>query len=282
MKTVWVVLVALLALVAVVAGLGWRFEWSTQARVSELQKVSAPAGATISFARLSTLPVPVQRYLRSVLREGAPLPRTARIAHAGDFLATPPAGWAPFVSVEYFAASPPGFVWDARITMAPGLPVKVRDAFVNGEGEMRAAIWGVIPVMNVAGTPDIAQGALIRYLAESPWFPAALLPENGVRWQALDANSARATLQVGSTVATVDFFFDSNGLIERMYSPARMRDVDGVGVATPWQGRMSGYSWRGGEQAGMQVPTYGEVGWLLPAGEQVYWKGRVTDAQYLP
>lgn len=274
--------VALLLLAGLLfALLGWRFELTTRERIALLDAPDAEAAlATISFNELATLPPPVQRYLHTVLRDGAPAARRARIAHAGDFLAKPPVGWASFASVEYFAASPPGFVWDARIDMAPGLPVKVRDAFVNGEGEMRGAVWGVLPVVNVSGTPEIAQGALTRYLAEAPWFPVVLLPGNGVRWSALNEHSARATLTVGRTTATVDFFFDANGLVERMYCAERMRDVDGIGVPTPWQGRMRDYSWRGDGALAMQVPTYGEVGWLLSDGEQVYWKGRVTDAQY--
>lgn len=270
---------AVLAL-ACVALLGWRFEIATRERIAALQRPAATTAQPVDFRDLDTLPAPVQRYLRAVLRDGALPARHARIAHAGDFLVSPPAGWARFASVEYFAASPPGFVWDARIDMAPMLPVKVRDAFVQGEGEMRAAVWGVLPVVDVAGTPDIAQGALTRYLAEAPWFPLALLPGHGVQWTPLDEHSARATLRAGSTTATVDFFFGADGLVERMYCAARMRDVDGRGVPTPWQGRMRDYQWRGDGERQMRVPGEGEVAWLLPAGEQVYWRGRVTAAAY--
>jgi len=281
LKLIMIVIACLLlAGIALAVFLGWRFELATQSRIDALLAAPETAQEKLSFRELDGLPAPVQRYLRTVLVDGMTIPRSARIAHAGDFLAKPPAGWVPFASVEYFAANPPGFVWDARIDMAPGMPAKVRDAFVNGRGEMHGAIWGVIPVISVEGTPDIAQGALTRYLAEAPWFPVALLPSRGVRWSALDEHSARATLTAGSTTVSVDFFFDVNGLVERMYCAKRMRDVNGKGVPTPWQGRMQEYTWRGNETRMFLVPTYGEVGWLLPEGEQVYWKGRVTAAQY--
>jgi len=30
----------------------------------------------------------------------------------------------------------------------------------------------------------------------------------------------------------------------------------------------------------MRIPLAGEVEWVHPAGPQVYWRGRITDAQY--
>ena len=277
MKTVlWVATLLAVTFVAAVVFLGWRFELTTEDQVARLNGAPPATRTTLSFAELDGLPAPVQRYFRAVLKDGMTIPHTARIAQAGQFLIKPPDKWVDFVSVEYFTANPAGFVWDARMDMARGLPVKVRDAYVDGTGSMQAAIWGAIPLVDVVGTPDIAQGALARYLAEGPWFPVALLPSSGVQWTPIDEVTAQATLTSDDATVAVEFSFDSNGMIERVYCAARMRDVDGKGVPTPWQGRLGEYS----ERDGMVVPTDGEVAWLLPEGEQVYWKGRVTDAQY--
>ena len=40
----------------------------------------------------------------------------------------------------------------------------------------------------------MAEGELMRFLAEAAWYPTALLPSQGVRWQGADERSAFATL----------------------------------------------------------------------------------------
>lgn len=272
-----VLLAALVVLLAAGVIRNIRFERETALRVQQVKDQPYHAPTRLSLDReLAGLPAPVQRYFRAVLTDRMALPQIARIAHAGEFLMRAQDGWVRFVSVEHFNGSPPGFVWDARMDMAPGVKVKVRDAFVDGTGYMTAAVLGAVTVMDVHGTPAIAQGALTRYLAEGPWFPPILLPSRGVRWSPIDDTSARATVTAGATTVSVDFHFDAAGLVTRVYCPDRMRDVDGTGVPTPWQGRMRDYD----TFAGMRIPRVGEVAWLLPEGEQVYWKGRVTGADF--
>jgi hypothetical protein len=71
-----------------------------------------------------------------------------------------PNGWRPFTAVEHFTVRPAGFVWDAAIRMAPGVPVLVRDGFVAGRGSMTASVLGIRRVVSIEGTPAIASGAL--------------------------------------------------------------------------------------------------------------------------
>jgi hypothetical protein len=130
--------------------------------------------------------------------------------------------------------------------------------------------------VSVAGTPDVNAGALHRYLAEGVWMPTALLPSQGVVWTALDDTSARATLTAGATTVSLDVFFGPDGLITRVFTPGRARDVDGRAVPTPWEGRFSDYAGR----EGMRIPLTGEVAWILPGGPQPYWRGRITGAAY--
>lgn len=265
-----------LVVAALIAGARWRS--ATEALVARLQQtVSRGDRAIYSGEELAALPPPVARYLRTVLRDGQRIPRRARIEQRGTFAVKPtPDGWRPFTAVQQFAARPAGFVWDARIRMAPGLDFLVRDAFVDGTGSMYGTVMGVVPVVNVHGTPDIAAGALVRYLAEAVWMPTALLPSQGVSWASLDDTSARATLTAGSTTVSLDFFFDADGLVERIYSPARGRDVQGTSVPTPWEGRWLEH----GERGGVRVPIRGEVAWILAEGRMPYWRGEIVGVTY--
>jgi hypothetical protein len=278
-RSLLLVLAALLLVLAVavlLAGARWRS--ATARLVARLQAASGDgAPAVYSSSELDGLPAPVARYLRTVLKDGQPIPRRARIEQHGTFaVKATPDGWRPFTAVQQFAARPAGFVWDARIRMAPGLDFLVRDAFVDGRGSMYGTILGLVPVVNVHDTPDIADGALVRFLAEAVWLPTALLPSQGVRWTPIDATSARATLTSGGTTVSLDFHFGADGLVERIYAPARGRDVAGTSVPTPWEGRWLAYAERGG----VLVPVRGEVAWILPTGPLPYWRGEIGEVRY--
>lgn len=241
------------------------------------QAVPPRRSFTFTARDLDTVPAPVARYLTTAIPEGQPLIRVARLSQKGQFLLRPtPTGWRPFRAREVFTSNPPGFVWDARIRMAPGVSVFVRDAFVGGGGFMRASVLGMVTLLDVHGTPEIASGALHRYLAEAVWFPTALAPSGGVVWTAIDETTSRATLQHGDTTVSLDFRFGGDGLVESVYTPGRYRDVDGRGVPTPWEGRFGGYETR----AGVRVPRTGEVAWLLPEGRQPYWRGEIDEVTF--
>jgi hypothetical protein len=50
----------------------------------------------------------------------------------------------------------PGFDWNGRVAMAPGLPVRVHDAYVAGEGVLRASLLGLFTVVGVRGDGKVA------------------------------------------------------------------------------------------------------------------------------
>jgi len=102
------------------------------------------------------------------------------------------------------------------------------------------------------------------------------LPGQGVYWQAVDAHSARATLTDTAITASLLFSFDDSGLVNTVRAEARGRTVGGQVIPTPWEGRWTNYQWHDG----MQVPTAGEVAWLLPQGRKPYWRGRMTRIAY--
>ena len=115
----------------------------------------------------------------------------------------------------------------------PSLAVHVHDVYANGEGLLRASPLGLVPLARVRGTEDLAKGELMCFLAESAWYPTALLPSQGVHWVAADDRSASATLTDGSTSVTMLFRFDERGLIESARAEARGRAVGGKVVPTP-------------------------------------------------
>lgn len=282
METGWIIAIVAAILVAdaiLVLALGpWKWRTRTQAVRRRLDDACAAVGpATVRSESLADLPPPVQRYLRRAVQEGRPCIKSATIEHRGVFnMSESGERWAPFTSSQRVTIAPPGFDWDARISPAPFLPIHVRDAYVAGEGILSAALFGVVPVMNAEPDEDLARGELMRFLAEAPWYPTALLPGFGVTWKAADSASALATLRDGRIEVTLLYRFGFDGMVETVRAEARSRIAGKLRVATPWAGSWRSYV----EREGMRVPSEGEVAWVLPEGPRPYWRGTATRLTY--
>jgi hypothetical protein len=276
--------IALGAIAAVAAGSVWlgASRWRRRTRLlrSALENDPWPdRPVRYDPGELDGLPAPVARYLGAALRDGQPVVRRAAISWRGEFNLGAPGkdNWRRFRAEQWFSTARPGFVWSARMAMAPGLTVLVRDALVRGRGSMRAAVLGLFPVANSAGTTALAIAALQRYLAEAAWFPTALLPSQGTVWTALDADRALGTIRSGELFASAEFRFGADGWIESVFVPDRLFD-DGKNPPEPrpWRGRHDRYE----ERSGLCVPTASEVEWLLPSGAFPYWRGQPLTIDY--
>lgn len=228
-------------------------------------------------SQIHETPQPVRRYLSKVLTEGQYMVISVRIVHRGTFnMGTNNPRWRPFYSTQDVVTSRPGFLWNARIRTAPGMPARVHDAYVNGRAVLTARLFGLFTVMESPDSPELAQGELMRFLAEAPWYPTALVPGSGVSWEPIDDDSAQMSLTDGKVGVSVEVRFNSDGLIDSVYSHGRYRDTDGTQTKVPWEGRFWNYE----DRDGMLVPIDGEVAWLLPEGRLPYWRGHIDEIQY--
>jgi hypothetical protein len=238
---------------------------------------SQPKPRNYQSGELEGLPEPVQRYFRTVLEPDAPIVTAAEVVHTGTFnMAETGSNWKPFTSRQEVRTSRPGFLWNGAITMMPGIKARVHDAYIGGEGILHASLGGLVSLMDLRGRGELARGELMRYFAEAAWYPTALLPRQGVQWEAADDSSAYATLTDGDIELTLLFRFNKEGLIASVYSEGRERMAGTIMESTPWEGRWSNYQRRNG----MLVPISGEVLWYLPDGEQPYWRGDIAEIRY--
>jgi hypothetical protein len=236
-------------------------------------RVDPPRPTRYDLRELEGLPAPVQRYFRAVLKDGQPIITAVTIDIAGTFNMSPTGEqWKPFTSRQRVVTRRPGFLWDAKISMLPGLTVRVVDSYIAGKGCLHAAILGLFTVAEVSGGGEIARGELMRYFAEALWYPTALLPSQGVRWEAVDDHSANATLVDGPLTLTLLFRFNDAGLIDSFRAEARGGMVGTEMVMAPWEGSWSNYQMRDG----MTVPFTGEVAWMRPEGRRPYFVGTVA------
>jgi hypothetical protein len=238
-----------------------------------------PSPARFDAHELQGLPPPVQRYFRQVLTDGQPIIAAATIEMTGTMnMSAAGEQWKPFNSRQRVVTRRPGFLWDAQVFMFPGLPAHVEDSYIAGHGRLIAKLLGLFTVADSQGEGEIARGEFMRYFAESPWYPTALLPSQGVRWEAMDDTSARATLIDGPISLTLLFRFNDAGLIASVRADARGAGVgkDGVMVMLPWDCAFSDYR----RQGGMLIPMTGEAAWVRPEGRKVYFVGHVKTLSH--
>jgi hypothetical protein len=275
-KSIVIITVSIIVLFGLVSFYGsyqWRLSTDKlRAKLTGGRQVSTPKNYDLK--ELEGLPDPVQRFFRVVLKEGQPIVAAVNLTQQGVFnMSETEAKWSPFTATQIVTTQRPGFDWDARIQMAPSVSAFVHDAYVWGAGSLHVSLLGLFTVADVRDTPQAAQGELLRFFAEMPWYPTALLPSQGVRWEAIDNTSARATLSDAQTTVSLVFRFNPEGTIETMRAEARYRDKLS---AMPWSGRFWDYSTRDG----MLIPLQGEVGWEYPDGLRLYYKGKVTEIGY--
>jgi hypothetical protein len=261
---------------AVIAGAASnRWSRATEKLANEVCTSVRQAGV-VRLDELGTLPIPVQRYFRRVLREAQPIVLITRMQQSGKF-SWQKGAWTEFAANEVLSLQPRAFVWDARVAMAPLVNIRVRDRYIGGRGGMEASAAGLFDLAHVFDRPELNAGALHRFLAEAVWFPTALLPSAGVTWTAIDDSRAMATLSDAGTTVSLDFTFATTGEVTGVFTPGRYRAVENEQfVRTPWGSRCSAYAERGG----MRIPTECEVFWQIDGDIQPYWRGRIDRVAY--
>ena len=193
-----------LAVLSVMRFLDWRADRAEWDRLAALQ----PANPELfEPAMVAGLPEPARRYFAYTIRPGTPLLPVAVIEMTGEFsLGTKDDPRYQPMEARQILAVPEGFVWSMRTR--GGMPISGSDS----GSWTRFRIFGLIPVGRLGGNPDHTRSAFGRYVAEATiWAPAALLPGPGVRWSAVDDDTARVTITHGDLKQVVDITVDAQG-----------------------------------------------------------------------
>lgn len=227
----------------------------------------------VTEERLPALPEAVHRYLRSVGVTGKEAIRTVHLKQKGFLRLREGQKWLPLSAEQYFTTDPPAFVWHARVKSLPCVSISVTDMFAHGHGRLRAKLFSAIKITDAHG-PEVDQGELLRYLAETVWFPTSWLSDD-IRWEGIDAHSAKAILShAGLTVAAV-FHFNDEGQLDGVRAE-RYREENGKFALRSWSGQMEDYR----EVAGIRIPMKVRVSWHLETGEFTCFWAELTEIEY--
>jgi len=222
---------------------------------------------------LEGLPFPVQKWLDNSQVIGKERIAAVRLQQKGLLKTAPDKAWMPFYAEQYFSTDKPGFVWKAKIKAAPFFHIAGRDKYKDGKGNMQIKVLSLFTAADSSGK-EIDQGTMVRYLAEMMWFPSAALNDY-IRWEGIDERSARAVMSYGDVSASIEFFFDENGDINR-FSAQRYGEFDGQYSLETWSGSVGAFK----IMDGVRVPSQGNVTWELETGDFTWLEWEITTIEY--
>lgn len=215
------------------------------------------------------LPGVVQSFARRATSSGA-VPSTIRLCQHAEMRANPGDAWQRHTAEQVISVYDPGFVWLARVQLAPFLSASILDAFVDGEGLLEVRLLGSLRLARNSG-PQVSRGELMRYVAELPWAPHAMLHNPHLRWRELDGGTVEVSSDSIGGSARVRLVFEG-GDVARIEADDRPRAVGRGTVPTGWRGCFFDYH----EMGGCRIPARAEVSWLLDEGPFTCWRGNVT------
>ncbi len=231
--------------------------------IAQFLSSAKPVSSFYKEDQIRQLPEPAQKYLKYAILKSRRYVSQAYLTHHGEF--KPSKKWMPIKGEEYFTIQPPGFIWFGKVRFT-----SATDTYQKGFGRMQVKLLSTFKLVDAKGE-EFNQGELMRWLSETPWFPTALVPSDNIRWEAIDANSAKIYLTDHGLREEGVFFFNEEGQISKFKAKRY-----GNGKLDDWICQY--YDYR--EVDGFHVPFYVEASWEAEAEDFKYAKFRIKSIEY--
>lgn len=223
---------------------------------------------------LANLPPVVQKWLTHSGVIGKEKITTVRLKQTGEMKTKPGGNWMPFTATQYFTVNEPAFVWTTDVQMMPLVTLTGRDKFEKGHGEMAIKLLSLYKVVYGHDNVKINSATMLRYLAETSWFPTAALSEY-IQWEAIDSLSAKATLTDNGLKVSGIFTFNQQGDMAGFTADRYYGTADN---ATQEKWTVETEEWK--DFSGIRIPCKSKVIWKLEAGDFNWAKMEVTDLEF--
>ncbi|MEO9147259.1 MAG: DUF6544 family protein [Ginsengibacter sp.] len=216
--------------------------------------------------QLDSLPEPVQRYFKHILKEGQPYISYARIKHDGQFKTGLDKGWINITGEQYATTEKPGFIWKGTTSM-----FVARDMYISDKGRLIATLFSVYNVADAKGE-KYNEGELLRWLGENVLYPTNFLPSERLQWLPIDSKTAKLTFNYKGLFLFFKITFNEIGEITEMETKRYMGDKN----LETWVIKATNYK----ELNNIFIPTAFDVLWRLDKGDFSYAKFNVTEVEY--
>lgn len=250
------------------------FDKDTKREIEELFNSNIKQESeVVQNADLEGLPPIVQKWLEQSQVIGKERIRTVRIKQNAFLRLKEEGAWMPTEAEQYFAIDRPGFIWKARVKMAPLLFFAGRDMYYEGKGHMLIKLQALVKIADARGK-EIDQGTMLRYMAEMVWFPTAAL-SNYIVWEEINDNSARAIMSYNDMTVSGVFTFNEKGEVISLVAE-RYGEFDGQYLMRTWSVLMRQHQ----EFNGIKIPSKGEVVWSSDTGDFNWYQFDIISIDY--
>jgi hypothetical protein len=240
MKMIWIIAGSIAGILFLTVIALWVLRLVDDSRMNRIRsslQISGKPEAVFSPEMVEGLPDLAQRYLLHAMQPGTPLARRVELTMSGIIKPRDDAPWMPLQATQILTPGR-GFIWKAEAEAAGPFFMSVTDHYAAGEGRMRVALLGLLPMVN-ASNPDVARSAAGRLLGESVWLPAAFLSRHGAIWREVDS------LHVDDLTTTLTLTIDEEGRLKEVVFPRWKDDINGFvpfGVAVEEEQAFGGYT----------------------------------------
>lgn len=223
---------------------------------------------------IALLPEPVRKYLSHVIREGEQQIRFVTVRQRGEWRALSQPKWGKLNAIAYHSGTIPGLVWHARIAQSPWSWTTAQLLYGNGHGSGYVKFWGFLTLFDPSG-PEVSMALLSRILMETVWFPTALIPGGMLRWEPINATSAKAYLSDNGRMISAIFHFNEKNEIERVITRDKYRDAETSYEREQCTMYCSDYR----DFGGILIPTNVRLEWNMEEGDFEYARITVPSAR---
>ncbi len=224
------------------------------------------SGKKFSHGQLTSLPEPVQRYFKHVIKEGQPFISYVRLKHSGTFKTDLKKESIDITGEEYFTTATPGFVWKGETSFFTG-----RDMYISGKGRLVVSLFSLVKIVDGSG-PDFDKGELLRWLGESVWLPTNLLPSDRLSWTPIDSHTAGLNFNYKGLSLYYKVSFNEKYEITEFETK---RSMGGKSIET-WIGRAGDYR----DYHGILIPSKIGAYWRLDGVDYNYADFVITDIEF--
>lgn len=269
--------IAVLLLFALLIAFFYRRKDSRQYEEITRLLQTPPGKEAFNEQMVAGLPDIVRRYFLHAIEPDTPLADSVSLKMSGTFRLKPDGDWLPMTGDETLNL-PKGFIWRAKV--GTGLmSFSGADYYFAGNGRMKFGIWGIIPVASATGR-DTARSSIGRFVAEAFWLPSALLPQRGVKWEAVDDESAKAVVNVDGEIVNITFQIAPNGqLLQILLSRWGDKTADGSYGYAPFGGEVTAERRFGG----FTIPAELGAGWWFGTDQYFeFFRAKIEEAAFDP
>lgn len=178
--------------------------------------------------------------------------------------------WHRFSACQTFAVTACAFDWHARFR--PFGYLSVIDALKWGKGQLDVTALGVIPLVRSAPSVALTKAEMLRYLAELPFAPDAMLHNHALGWRVIGADELAVSCGPAAMQTEVILKLNSDGRVASATAQDRPRSTSVPYLPTPWRGVFSDYR----HQYGRWVPFAAEASWIIDGQDVPYWRAQLS------